>query len=179
MKIRESIQRIGWRFGEAAKKTNKSFVLNQKDVDAITEISRYYEKQASLNASNNQLLIKMYIWHKIEMMKHYKEDVFGLRSQKRLAETLCKPTQSFYNRFVSFLNEFEYLAYIEKENPLDKPYFLLSPEDKNRFDKNLEEKFKNNPEVFKTLSGDTWTLEDVKDNLTSEINQLMIIANNN
>lgn len=176
MKIKDAIQRFTWRFKESIK-TRKPFALNKGDVDALNALIDFYDSQTSINESNNQLLVKMYIWHRIEMMKHYKEDIFGVQTQKRLVDTLCKPTEVFYKRFTSFLNETEYLAFIGEDNDLKRPSFILDENERNALADKMQQKIEDNPELFKSLTGDVWEVEDVRSNLIAEVNQLMLIAN--
>lgn len=173
MRIKEAIQRIGWRFGEAAKKSNKSFVINQSDIDAINTMAEYYEKTSSENYQKNELMFKMYIWHRVEMMKHYSEDIFGLVAQKQLTETLLKPVSAFLNRFTAYLNEKEYKVLTEKISPVKTPYFMLSEKDRNKSMENLQKMLKENPDLFKTVTGTHFTTEEIQDNLITEFNQLI------
>jgi hypothetical protein len=176
MTIRESIQRIGWRFGEAAKKANKSFVINQSDVDAINTMADYYEKTSSDNYQKNELMFKMYIWHRVEMMKHYNEDIFGTIAQKQLAETLCKPVSAFLNRFTAYLNEKEYKVLADNLNGSETPYFLLNEKQRNNSMEKLQGMLKENPDLFKTVIGTAFTTEEIQDNLIAEFNQLINVA---
>lgn len=174
MKIKESIQRLGWRFRESAK-NRKPFTVNQNDVEAINTLIEFYEKTTAANYNTNELCFKMYVWHRVEMMKHYKADIFDTIPQKVLTEHLCKPVDAFLNRFTAYLNEKEYVA-LANETDGAKPFFLLNEVEKKDSVKKLEAMLKDNPELFKTLSGDVWSKEQVKDNLIAEFNQLLQIA---
>ena len=176
MTIRESIQRLGWRFGEAAKKPVATFKLNQLDVEAITKIGEYYEKVSSEKYQTNELLFKMYIWHRVEMMKHYDEDIFGTVAQKQLTETLCKPVSAFLNRFTAYLNEKEYKVLADNLNGSETPYFMLNEKQRNNSMDRLQEMLKENPDLFKTVTGTAFTTDEIKDNLVAEFNQLLQIA---
>ena len=176
MNIRESIQRLGWRFGEAAKKSNKSFVINQSDIDAINTMADYYEKTSSDKYQTNELMFKMYIWHRVEMMKHYNEDIFGTIAQKQLTENLCKPVGAFLNRFTAYLNEKEYKVLADNLNGSETPYFMLNENQRNNSMDRLQKMLKENPDIFKTVTGTAFTTEEIKDNLIAEFNQFLHIA---
>jgi len=176
MTIRDSIQRLGWRFSEASKKSDKSFKINQKDVDAITVISEFYEKTAKENYNSNELAFKMYVWHRVEMMKHYDSDVFDMIPQRVLAEALCKPVDAFLGRLTEYLNGREYKSLATQLPHNDRPHFLLNEIQRHESDKKLRELLKTNPELFKTLTGEVWSKEDVQDNIIAEFNQLLQIV---
>lgn len=173
MKIRESIQWLGWRLSKAAKRADKSLKISQKDVYALESISDHYEKVSSDNYKKNELMFKMYLWHRIEMMKHYKEDILGVQSQKTIAKALCKPVESFLDRFTEFINENNIKALIEPVRESKKPYFTLSEKEKESGVLRLQKMLKENPDLFENAK---WEKEDVKENLIAEFNQFIQIC---
>lgn len=175
MKIKESIQRLGWRFRESIKK-NKSFIPNQNDVDAMNSLIDFYEKATTANYENNELMFKMYLWHKIVMMKHYKEDIFGSISQKELTRYLLNPRSRFIDRFVKYLNNQEYNTLIEQVSDQDKPFYMKSRQERENEAKSLSELLKTNPELFKKLKGEVWDYKEVEGNLISEFNQFLQVC---
>ena len=178
MTILESIKRLGWRLKTSVKE-NRPIKVNQSDVDAYNTIAKFYENQIENNYKTNELCFKMYVWHRVEMMKHYKSDIFDTITQKELARRLNMPLETFITAFKSFLNQSEYKVLANKTDG-DKPYFIQSKSEKEQSLKNLEAMLKENPDLFKTLTGDVWSYEDVKDNLVAEYNQLLnTIGTNN
>lgn len=172
MKIKESIQRLQWRFMDSVKK-NKPFHINENDAEALNTLIEFYDKTSKDNYKNNELAFKMYLWHRIEMMKHYKEDILGVQSQKTIASALSKPVQSFIDRFTDFINENDIRVLIESVDSVKKPYFTLSESEKTNGVLKLEKMLKENPNLFTSAK---WESHDVKENLVAEFNQLINIV---
>lgn len=175
MTIKDSLQRLGWRFSEAQKK-QKGFIPNKNDVDAINALIDFYEKTSKDNYNNNELMFKMYIWHRVELMKHYNSDILDMMPQRKLAETLCKPVDVFINRLTSYLNDQEYKVMTSDVPHSQTHPYLLNEFQRIESGKELERLLKEKPDLLKTITGEFWSKEDILDNIVSEFNQLLQIA---
>ena len=175
MRIKDSIQRLGWRLQESVKK-NKGFIPNENDLQAFNTVVDFYDKMKEGNYRNNELMFKMYIWHRVEMMKHYDSDVFDDIPQKILVETLMKPTEVFLKRLTGYLNDREYKVMMTNAPVNEKPFFLQSKEQREKSDDKIRNLLKSNPDLFMNLTGDAWEIEDVNDNILAEFNQLLLLS---
>ena len=172
MKINEGIQRLGWRFRESVK-NKKPFKIMQGDADALNSLIEFYEKASKDNYNKNELMFKMYLWHRIEMMKYYKEDILGVQSQKTIAKALSKPVGVFLDRFTEFINDNDIKVLLKPISSNTKPYFLLNENEKNQGILKLQKLLKEKPDLFESAK---WYKEDVQENLVAEFNQFLQIA---
>lgn len=176
MRIKDSIQRLGWRLLESVKK-NKGFLPNENDIQAFNNIVEYYTLEKKDNQKNNELCFKMYLWHRVEMMKHYNSDVFDEIPQRKLVEALYKNSDVYIKKLTDFLNNREYNVLTVDLPYSDKPHYLLNSEQKKEITKRIRDIQKNNPEFLKAVKGNIWNEEDVRDNIVAEFNQLLFNYN--
>lgn len=104
MTTREAIKRLGWRFSESAKRSDKSFRINQDDVKALKTIADYYESESKRQIINNQLFGKMYIYLYGEFVSYYKSGPLDTIAQNELHKLLDKPIRQIVEDVMDRLN---------------------------------------------------------------------------
>ena len=165
MKTKEAVQRLAWRF-----KQSPNFNINQNDIEALNTIIDFYENTATENARSNDLAFKMYVWHRIELMKHYNEDILGTQTQKIIGKALSQPSQMYIQRFTEYINQNEIKELVPPPEDDGTPFFMLTEAEKDTIADQVAQQYKDGPEDFK-LAG--WTEKEVKENLILEFNQLI------
>lgn len=172
MTTKESLQRIQWRFSEAMKK-QKGFIPNKNDVDALNEVIEYFVKSNEQRFNSNELFAKLYMWHRIELMKRYKEDIFGEVVPKLMFNYLEKPISYYIDRFTELLNEFEYVKMLENEKVPLKPSYIMKNHELINHNQKVSRFMKENPEFFEAIEGKLFDKDQVRDNIITEINQII------
>lgn len=110
--IKSAGERLLWRF-----KSGKSFVPNELDVDALTCVLSFINRQTSENIANNQLFAKLYIYHLTMNIRYYETTVLNEFPVGDLHRLLSKPLTSFYKAFYVDLhnNQLNKLVKVDEE----------------------------------------------------------------
>ncbi|NNE33538.1 MAG: hypothetical protein HKN40_14365 [Winogradskyella sp.] len=152
MTITKAIERITWRLRNGWK-------ANQNDTDAINEIINFVNEKHNQQLQDNVLFAKLYIIVFAQMIKRYKTDVFDSIPQKELHRLLELPLKTYIERFTATLNENEYETLLKSKDLVIKHPKTFNDDEKKRLSEITLEEIK-----------DTWDIETVGDNLTTQIN---------
>ena len=177
MYINKAVRRMGWRFQQAAKTRDKSFKINQNDIDALQSIADYVERTQKEQFQNNELFAKMYILCYMRILEKDNTTVFETFARRKLYGLLKLPISSMIEKFTEFLNEQEVLNLFEelKIKPLH-PSILTEKEKANDLERLL--KALETPENLQRFNRENWDYETVKNCLEIEVNQAINFMNN-
>lgn len=99
MTIEKAIQRIFWRFG------NGKFEPNQNDIDAITEITHWINREKEKRANENRYFGKMVAWAYLNLLRcHYGGKS---KAEREIQEILEKPLEHHYEMIRSEIESIE------------------------------------------------------------------------
>lgn len=173
MEIRKAVQRMGWRFSEAAKKEDRSFKINQQDLEALESIGEYVEQTQKQQYQDHELFAKLFIFTYKRLFEIEGGNILdnGMTAKRRkIYNLLSKPTHQLVEEFTQMLNESEQYALLDHVQGKISHPAELSEADKVRRGEKLKEALKT-PENKSKLLGEVWEYEDVKQALEAEVNQ--------
>lgn len=156
--IKAAIDRMFWRLGGG------KFEPNQKDIDAMTSIAEWINRQKSETLHENVMLAKLYMYALQQEYKKYEDPMFA---QKTLHQWLEFPLTHRYKEFQQMMNDADYWAVMrELEVPM-KPEKFMTDEDK-AYRKMIFEK---HDERVRAVTLVNWSWDVVKANLNNQISE--------
>ena len=165
MTITKALERLSWRFSQ-----RKPFIANQNDINALNQVIEYCDKKQSEQIQNYQLFAKLYVYLYGQFLDYYKTTVFDPIPQKELHKILDKSLWFLIEEFTQTLNESERYGFMTEAGVDMNKHPLTVPEsDKKQQVAALNKMLQDNKnmEIFK---GQAWSVEDVKENLETQIN---------
>ena len=158
MTIEKAMQRIVWRV------SNGTHTPNQNDVEAVTIVAEWINRQKTQEVQQNRLFAKMYVYSFVNELQFYQNLKFA---QKRLHEILKTPLIQLYNDFKNKLNEVE-LNNLKKSFGFCNLHPLAMTEEQTQKDADL---LKENSEVIQKYLFGIWTAEKIENGLNSQISE--------
>lgn len=172
MDINKAVQRLGWRFDQASKRQDHSFIINQNDLDALKTIDTFVVKNQKGQLKNQELFAKMYIHNLTELVEYYNTTIFDPIPRKRIHEILRQSMPELTEKLKETLNDSEkYELMNEIGVGLKHPLIRSNEETGNGLDK-LQEVLVD-PENKKRLLGEVWDSKTVKDCIETEVNKVI------
>lgn len=170
MDIIKSIQRLGWRFSEASKRSDLSFKINQNDLEALKSLSEYVEQCQKQQYEANELFTKMYIFTSMRVIEKEGSSLLNNSARKRIINILKKPLSQIIGEFKESVNDNEKNAFI-REMGIE----LTHPATKTAQHKEKEkELIKTHENAFKdNLTKDAFQYDDISEVLIAEVNQMI------
>lgn len=111
MKLKESIQRLQWRFSQG-----KQFTPNQNDIDALNKVIDYINNSVKKEINENELFAKLYVKTLTDYLTCLNNDVDA--SQKVISQLLNEPLINLYEKFRLRYNTYAFDNFL-KENGVD------------------------------------------------------------
>jgi DNA modification methylase len=138
----------------------------QFDVDCMTFLAEWVNRQKEINKQHNVLFAKLYCYVFIQEINHYKDIPFA---QKSMNDILKLPLDLHYQKFTQALNDIEFNKYLFSKgiNPESKHYIEYPDE---------IEKLKECGDFLKNVN--KWTLEEVTKSLDAQITESINRFNN-
>jgi len=158
MTIEKAMQRIVWRV------SNGTYTPNQNDVDAVTEVAEWINRQKTQEVQQNRLFAKMYVYCFINELQFYQNIKFA---QKKLHEILKTPLIQLYDQFKERLNLVE-LNNIKLSFGFTNLHPLIVSEEQKDKEAQL---MKENSEVMQKYLFGIWTPEKIENGLNNQISE--------
>jgi hypothetical protein len=158
MTIEKAMQRIVWRV------SNGTHTPNQNDVDAVTIVAEWINRQKTQEVQNNRLFAKMYTYCFINELQFYQDIKFA---QKKLHEILKTPLIQLYNDFKDRFNLIE-LNNLKNSLGFSNLHPLIIPEEQKDKEAQI---LKDNSEVIQKYVLGIWTSEKIEKGLNSQISE--------
>ena len=174
MEIDKAVQRLGWRFQQASKRTDLKITLNQNDVDALKTIDQYVVKKQKEQYRDHQLFAKLYINYLTELTEHYGTTLTDPVLRRRIHEILRQPIQQLVRKLVDSLNDNEKYNLLE-ELEVDLKHPLLRSKQEAVSNVNKLKEAILDPEKRNRLLGEEWVFPTVADCLEKEINRAIYL----
>jgi hypothetical protein len=158
MTIEKAMQRIVWRV------SNGTHTPNQNDVEAVTIVAEWINRQKTQEIQQNRLFAKMYVYNFVNELQFYQNLKLA---QKRLHEILKTPLIQLYNDFKYKLN------LIELNNAkINFGFCNLHPLEMTEAEKQKEADLINeNTEAMQSYVFGIWTAEKIENGLNSQISE--------
>ena len=158
MTIEKALQRIVWRV------SNGAHTPNQNDVEAVTIVAEWINRQKAQELQQNRLFAKMYVYCFIHELDFYKDLKFA---QRKLHEILKTPLKQLYNDFKDKLNLIE-LNTLKKSLGFSNLHPLLITDEEIGKEADL---IKENSETIQKYVFGIWTPEKITNGLNSQISE--------
>jgi len=158
MTIEKAMQRIVWRV------SNGNYTPNQNDVDAVTIVAEWINRQKTQEIQQNRLFAKMYVYSFINELEFYKDIKFA---QIKINETLKTPLIQLYNNFKDRLNAVELINKKKSIGFSNLHPFKITEEQKQKERDLIKENFE---DVQKYILG-VWTSEKIEKGLNNQITE--------
>lgn len=172
MEINKAVQRLGWRFQQASKRTDLNFVINQNDIEALQTIDSYVVKKQKEQYRNHELFAKLYINYLTELTEHYGTSLTDPILRRRIHGILQQPIQQLLRKLVDSLNDNEKYALFDQLG-INLRHPLIRSEQEAASNVSKLKKALMDPEKRKTLLGEKWISETVANCLEKEINRVI------
>ena len=169
MDINRAVQRLGWRFEKASKRSDHRFNINQNDLDALKIIDAFVVKQQKEQLQNQELFAKLYINNLTELIEHYNTNIFDPIPRRRIHGILLQPLHKLTKKLKDTLNDSEKYELLN-EIGVDIRHSLLRSEEETVKNLDTLQGAFDNSENKKRLLGEVWDFETVKDCLEQEVN---------
>jgi hypothetical protein len=114
MEINKAVQRLGWRFQQASKRADLSFVINQNDIEALKAIDLFVVKKQRANYQKHELFAKLYINYVTELTDHYGTSLCNPLIRRRMDGILRQPIQQMIEKSLISLNDNEKYKLMEE-----------------------------------------------------------------
>jgi len=170
MEIRKAVQRIGWRFAEAAKRQDRSFRLNDNDIQALEVIDSYVVKAQKQQFINQELFAKMYIFLFMKIMEADNSTVLETFARRKIYDVLDKSISQLVDDFTESLNSSEAYVFLEEIGAASNLNGNYNSVKENEIKNKLSESCKD-PDNLNRLIGKVWDREFVAEMLEVEVNQ--------
>lgn len=158
MTIEKAMQRIVWRV------SNGNHTPNQNDVEAVTVVAEWINRQKTQEIQQNRLFAKMYVYCFINELQFYQDIKFA---QRKLHEILKTPVIELYGQFKDKLNNVEYNSFL-KSLGFSNLHTLLTKKEQKQNEAVLTQE--NNELIQKYLFG-IWTPEKIETGLNNQISE--------
>jgi|GEM_PF-3569875 len=162
----KSLQRIGWRFSEAAKRSDKSFKINQNDVDALKDIAQYVEQTQKEQYQANHLFAKLYVYMFMKILEQDGSTVFDNNARRKIGNVLKKPLKQLIEELQRSLNDSEQYGLLENLG-IELKHPALRKEGETK--KNMETI--NKLLESETIITDVFDFDTVEQAVMAEVNQ--------
>jgi hypothetical protein len=172
MDINKAVQRLGWRFEQASKRPNHSFIINQNDIDALKKIDEFVVKDQKKQYQEHELFAKLYINNLTELIEYYNTSIFDPIPRKRIHGILRQSLQDLTEKLKDTLNDSEKYE-LMKEIGIELKHPMLHSEEEAGNDLNKLQGALDDPENKKRLLGEVWDFETVKNCLEDEVNKVI------
>lgn len=158
MTIEKAMQRLFWRMG------NGSFSPNQNDLEALTEVAKWINREKQREIQENTIFAKLYVYCFIYEIEFYKNIDLA---QKRIHEILKQPITSRYNEFLKTLNNYELDVFRKSIGLKDKHPLERSPEE----DLEQDAIILNNKDNLEKYFLGVWDYSEISENLNNQITE--------
>ena len=158
MTIEKAMQRIVWRV------SNGNHTPNQNDVEAVTIVAEWINRQKAQELQQNRLFAKMYVYCFINELQFYQNIKFA---QKKIHEILKTPLIELYGQFKDKLNFIEYNLLLKSLGFCNLHPALTKKEQQEKEAVLTRE---NNETMEKYLLG-IWTPEKIEMGLNNQITE--------
>ena len=170
MELIRAVQRLGWRFEQASKRSDLSFVINQNDIEALKAIDSYVVKKQKANYQKHELFAKLYINYVTELIDHYGTTLYDPLIRRRMEAILKQPIQQLIEKLQDSLNDNEkYRLFEECRIELKHPA-IQSEEERTSNVEKLKEALTDSDNRQKFL-GEEWDFEKVANLFEKEVNR--------
>jgi len=167
--IKQAVEHLEFKFKNVWKPT-------PKDVEAYNKIVEFVEQKHKQQYQDYHLFAKLYVMVYAQFLEKYKATVFDDIPVKELNRYLDTPLAHIIQRFADKLNESELYEVLNKAGVENKHPVLKDEKQKNKETDQLAETIKNEDD-FKKFTGQVWDFETVKQNLESQINNIINLNN--
>ncbi|SHG34890.1 hypothetical protein SAMN05444483_10992 [Salegentibacter echinorum] len=174
METKKALQRLGWRFSEAIKKSDNSFHINSNDLEALKAINRAIQEHQKQQYEHNELFAKLYIYLFQKILENDNATVMDKEPRRKIYNLLKKPLHSIISDLTQSLNDSERYEVLEKAGALMDHPAIESNEKRINSTKAMQRALKDNENTQKFL-GDVWDYETVSEIVQTEINQAINI----
>jgi hypothetical protein len=158
MTIEKAMQRIVWRV------SNGNYTPNQNDVEAVTALSEWINRQKTEEIQKNRIFAKMYVYCFINELQFYQDIKFA---QKKLHEILKTPVVELYENFKNKYNAVE-LNNFKKSLGFSNLHPLATSKEQSQKEADL---IKENHEVIQKYVLGIWTTEKIQNGLNNQISE--------
>jgi hypothetical protein len=158
MTLEKNVERMFWRL------SNGNFKPNQNDLNAMTEITDWINREQESTLKHNLLLAKLYCVVFIQEIEYMKDINFA---QRKIHDILNKTIETHYREFHEKLNTIELLKFSKKIG-LSQKHPALMTEEERELDR---EKIKLNEKEFKRYALGIWEYEKVQTSLNNQITE--------
>ena len=170
MEITKAVQRLGWRFEQAAKRADYSFIINQNDIEALKAIDSYVVKKQKANYQKHELFAKLYVNYVTELTDHYGTSLFDPLIRRRMDGILAQPIQQLIKKLQDSLNDNEKYSLFEECGIELKHPAIQSEEERTSHVEKLKEALIDSDNRQKFL-GEEWDFETVANLFEKEVNR--------
>ena len=170
MEITKAVQRLGWRFEQAAKRADYTFIINQNDIEALKAIDSYVVKKQKANYQKHELFAKLYVNYVTELTDHYGTSLFDPLIRRRMDVILKQPMQHLIEKSLNSLNDNEKYNLLEQCGIELKHPAIQSEEERTSYVEKLKEAL-TDPDKRQKFMGEEWDLETVANLFEKEINR--------
>ncbi len=172
MDINKAVQRLGWRFDQASKGPDHSYIINKNDLDALKSIDAFVVKNQKEQLQNQELFAKLYINNLTELIEHYNTTIFDPIPRRRIHGILRQSLQELTEKLKDTLNDSEKYE-LMKEIGVDLNHPLLRSDEETSNDLDKLQGALDDSENRKRLIGEVWNYETVKDCVEKEVNKVI------
>jgi hypothetical protein len=158
MTIEKAMQRIVWRV------SNGTHTPNQNDIEAVTIVAEWINRQKAQEIQQNRIFAKMYVYCFINELQFYQNLKFA---QKKLHEILKTPLIQLYEKFKDKLNNVEYNSLTKSLGLCNLHPLVMTQEQKDKEAVLTKDNFE---DIQNHLLG-IWTSEKVEKGLTNIISE--------
>jgi hypothetical protein len=158
MTIEKAMQRIVWRV------SNGTYTPNQNDVEAITIVAEWINRQKTDEIQKNKIFAKMYVYCFINEIEFFKDLKFA---QRKLHTVLKMPLIQLYDGFKNKFNEIELNA-VKKSLGFSNLDAEFMPDYQKQKESDL---IKQNLELIQKYSQGIWTTEKIEKGLNNQISE--------
>lgn len=158
MTLEKNVERMFWRL------SNGNFTPNQNDLNAMTEIVEWINREKEKTIKENYMFAKLYCHVFMQEIEYYKDTIFAQRS---IHELINKPILYHYELFHKKLNIYELKKYSNSIGLTDKNPAFRTDDEKQK-DKELLNK--NGDDFLKHVKG-IWQYEQVEKGLNNQITE--------
>jgi len=158
MTIEKALQRIVWRV------SNGAHTPNQNDVEAVTVVAEWINRQKAQELQQNRLFAKMYVYCFIHELEFYKDLKFA---QRKLHEILKTSLRQLYSDFKDKLNIIELNA-LKKSLGFCNLHPLIMTDEQIKKEADL---IAENTEAIQKYVFGIWTSEKIENGLNSQISE--------
>lgn len=173
MTVEKALNRLAWRFSKGSIKE-----VNATDREALNRVIQHVNDSRSEFAHSNQGFAKLYIWAYMKIMEKHDAGIYDKIPQKELHRALDKPLDWYVGQFHDWLIEREsFELWKECGADFSKYSFQMNEVEAKQNKEVIAEVMKRveeNEYDRARFHGETFTREDIKDNLMAMISEALI-----